>query len=224
MKDQTLKKVHRAEVFDLVSEAGLSHTEFQWSVEDSIQMGFTDVSKLTHIPTNYFFLFDFQPSNASTRFSPGVDRKTDFLFHEDGWEERRLQVMIWLASLKREIETIDPWTQLNQSSELLRAATNETDNSGFSDDELKSISDGINEIKEYLYRVHNLEAQNVEPHMVYLTEASSRLGRKDWKAILVSVLFSIIVDASLPAETTREIFRYVFTVLRPILVQQFLIE
>jgi hypothetical protein len=64
---------------------------------------------------------------------------------------------------------------------------------------------------------HKLDPELVESRLNYLIESSERVGRKDWLNLLISVLVSIVISAALPPEATRELFRFVGTVLRQII-------
>jgi hypothetical protein len=57
---------------------------------------------------------------------------------------------------------------------------------------------------------HKLDPELVESRLNYL-------GRKDWINLLISVLIGIVITSALPPEATRELFRFVGTVLRQII-------
>jgi hypothetical protein len=69
-----------------------------------------------------------------------------------------------------------------------------------------------------------LDPELVEGRINYLMAASERLGRKDWKNLLLATLISIVVSAALPPEVVRELFIFVGSVLRQILETPLLLQ
>ena len=92
---------------------------------------------------------------------------------------------------------------------LESAASTDTSNAPFTDEEKAYIVEGINEIKQYLLTAHKLDPELVESRLNYLIESWERVGRKDWINLLISVLVGIVISAALPPEATRELFRFV---------------
>ena len=124
----------------------------------------------------------------------------------------------WLARLKRETDSLDLWGAISKEAQILEsAASSDTSNAPFSTEEKAYIVDGINEIKQYLLTALKLDPELVESRLNYLVESSERVGRKDWINLLISVLVGIVINAVLPPEATRELFRFVGTVLRQII-------
>jgi hypothetical protein len=106
---------------------------------------------------------------------------------------------------------------------LESAATSDSSNTAFTANEKKYILSGLNEIKQYLLTAHKLDPELVESRLNYLAESSERVGRKDWLNLLISVLVGIVINAALPPEATRELFRMAGTVLRQILTSPLLL-
>jgi len=126
--------------------------------------------------------------------------------------------------LKREIDAPDLWNSISQGTDLIDSAASDTPNTPFTPDEKKYILSGLNEIKQYFLTAHKLDSELVEGRINYLIEASERLGRKDWKNLLLATLISIIVSAAFPPEMVRELFIFVGTVLRQILETPLLLQ
>ena len=134
------------------------------------------------------------------------------------WPEQFEFVKRWLASLKRETESPDLWGAISKEARILEsAASSDSSNAPFTLEEKAYILQGIDEIKQYLLTAHKLDPELVESRLNYLIESSERVGRKDWLNLLISVLVGIVISAALPPEATRELFRFVGTVLRQII-------
>jgi hypothetical protein len=215
MENRTLLQSQKNDVFSLISDSDLDPKDFEWT---KIAGGYTsqvaEVSRLIHKPSNFFFTFDYLPTAAHfARYSPGKETPTEDK-QAGTWHKQQEILCKWLNYLKREIESPDLWEAIAQESALLDEASASSSNEQFSDEEKSYIINGLNEIKQYLLIAHNLDPELVESKINYLVEASGRLGHKDWIIILVGTLISIVSAAYLPPETTRDIFRFVGTVLR----------
>jgi len=120
--------------------------------------------------------------------------------------------------VRREAESPDLWGSISKEAQILEsAASSDTSNASFTAEEKTYVVQGINEIKQYLSTAHKLDPELVESRLNYLVESSERVGRKDWINLLISVLIGIVINAALPPEATRELFRFVGTVLRQII-------
>lgn len=120
--------------------------------------------------------------------------------------------------MRREAESPDLWGSISKEAQILEsAASSDTSNASFTAEEKTYVVQGINEIKQYLSTAHKLDPELVESRLNYLVESSERVGRKDWINLLISVLIGIVINAALPPEATRELFRFVGTVLRQII-------
>lgn len=203
------------EVFESITTAGLEPSAFEWRDITGHQSGQT-VSQLVHKASGYYFTFD-NVTAFYSKWSPGAEK----LIESEGssaWGSQLTLVRKWLAYLKRETESPDLWGAISGEAKILEsAASADTSNVPFSAEEKAYMLNGLNEIKQYLLTAHRLDPELVESRLNYLIESSERLGRKDWLNLLVSVLVSIVINAALPPEATRELFRFVGTALRQII-------
>jgi len=81
--DATLTRVDKNRIFLLVEKSGIDPTEFRWDVEESQEAGagYGSVSyqssRLTHIPTGFYFKF----GGMLVICSPGETRKVEAKIH-----------------------------------------------------------------------------------------------------------------------------------------------
>ncbi|HBB86217.1 MAG TPA: hypothetical protein DC047_01215 [Blastocatellia bacterium] len=216
MNIRYLLKSQSNQILEAIRAAQCDPAEFEWQDTQGQQSGMT-VSKLVHTPSGtYYFTFD-NYQGFYSKWSPGAQTVTD----QNGtgnWSAQLQWFREWLSYLKRETESPDLWTEISKGARILEsAASSETSNAPFDAGEKANILKGLNEIKQYLLTAHKIDPELVESRLEYLIESSERLGRKDWLNLLVSVLVSIIISAALPPESTRELFRFVGSVLRQIL-------
>jgi hypothetical protein len=152
-----------------------------------------------------------------SKWVPGEQTGVDSNY-SDRWENQLGWFRDWLTYLKRETESPNLWEEISKEAQVLEsAASSDTSNAPFTIEEKAHIVQGINEIKQYLLTAHKLDPELVESRLNYLVESSERVGRKDWLNLLISVLIGIVINAALPPEATRELFRFVGTVLRQII-------
>jgi len=222
MQRNTILTSQKIEMFKAINEVGLNPVDFDWVEQESDYNRATIVSKLVHRSSDYFYTFDLKGDRFAAQYSPASSKAVDYDFFDD-WEEQFDNAYNWLTYVKREIEAFDPWAIITQESAVINATNSNDLNTPFSADEKKYVISGINEIKQYLLTAHKLDPELVESRLSYLVEASDRVGRKDWINLLLSVMIGIVVAAALPPETTREIFRFVGSVLSQILHQPLLL-
>jgi hypothetical protein len=203
-------------ILQTIIDNSLNPSEFAWLEEESDYTNKSLVSTLKHISSEYFFTFDIYRSGHWATLSPGETKPIEE-YNCGSWIYLWEYFETWLKSLKREIESPDLWSAIAQESELINATNSESDNFPFNKEEKKYILSGINEIRQYLLEVHKMDAELIEPRLKYLEEASERLGRKDWKNVLLSVIIGIILNATVTPESSRDILRFAGTVLHQIL-------
>ena len=215
MEIRYLLKSQAYQVFEAVTASGFEPTEFSWQNTEGIHDGST-VSQLVHNSSGYYFTFD-NYFNFHSQWEPG-QQSAFGSGHSEDWDDQLRWLENWLSYVKRETQTPDVWREIAKQAEVLEsAASADTSNTFFTTEEKAYIVEGINEIKQYLLNAHRLDPELVEARLNYLIESSERVGRKDWINLLISVLVGIVINAALPPETTRELFRFAGTVLRQII-------
>jgi hypothetical protein len=225
MEIRNLLKSQANDIFAELTSNGWNPADFEWKDERSRRSSTNRalISKLVHKPSGFWFTFDNANSAFYVQFSPAA-QTLQGTSNASSWDGQLSTFHAWLGYLKRETEAPDLWNAISQEPNLINSATSDTDNALFSAEEKHYILSGLNEIKQYLLTAHRLDPELVEGRINYLIESSERLGRKDWKNLLLATLVSIIINAALPSDTVREIFVFVGTVLRRILVSQFLLQ
>ena len=209
-----LMKSQAYEVFEVLRSNGWNPADFSWEEIRSPSNTNYAVSRLVHQASGYYFIFD-NYEGFLARWSPDNERESGS-GNPGSWRSQIAQFNTWLGYLKREIEAPDVWGAISQETQVLEAASDE-DNTPFTKDEKTYIRAGIDEIEQYLLTAHKLDPELIESRLKYLVESSERLGRKDWKNLLLATLVSIIIQAAVSPEAAREIFRFVGAALIQIL-------
>jgi hypothetical protein len=212
-----LLKSQANQVLQELTNAGWNPSDFKWEDTNSLNHRQKNpVSKLVHHSSGYYFLFDNIANGFISAWSPAKEILKQTA-NSSSWAGQIKHFKEWLGYLRREVESPDLWSAISKETELLDATSTDEANTPFSSEEKAYVLSGINEIKQYLLTAHRLDPELVEARLNYLAESSNRVGRKDWINLLLSVLVGIVMQASLPPEATRELFRFVGVVLRQIL-------
>lgn len=99
------------------------------------------------------------------------------------------------------MEAPDLWGSLAQERELLGSEPAEAVNTPFNADERSQIKRAIDEIRVYITTTYSLTDEplrRVNAKLDYLIDASTRLGRIDWKNLFVGALFSLALQQLSP--------------------------
>lgn len=205
-----------------LKDADWNANEFRWEEVKSHTYSNETASQLVHVASSFYFTFDNVGDGFYSRWSPG-DEIPVTTTQSASWGNQLNHFKQWLSFLRREVESPDLWAAISQETEVIDAASSDESNVPFTSDEKNYILNGLTEIKQYLITAHKLDPELVEARLGYLTSAVDRVGRKDWINLLLSVLVGIVIQAALPPDATRDLFRFVGSALSRILKHQLLL-
>ena len=158
---------------------------------------------------NYFFEFQLRGDTYAGRFSPGENKREQWL--EIGrWPNVPRIVLLWTTWLQRELSTPDPWKALPGYSSVadLRVAP-DVANTQFTVSEAQSVTRALEEIRKILLqhvRGSQASEQLVNQEINRLAETSKQMGRKDWFNIAIGALVQVAIAVALPADVTKHVF------------------
>lgn len=199
------------QLFEAISIAGLEPSEFEW--KDTGGLYGRQVSQLAHRNSGYYFTFD-NSEGFNSSFSPGKETLKE-IHSNSGWGPQFEYFRRWLSYVNRETQSPDLWQAISREAQILETAASSSEpNTRFTSEEKEYLFKGLGEIRQYLLTAHKLDPELIESRLKYLVESSERVGRKDWLNLLISVLIGIVITAALPPEATRDLFRFVGSVLR----------
>lgn len=230
MQENELLRSQKNSLFQAIQTREMDPADFVWKQDKEIFPGKPTIT-ICHRFSEFYFVIDegeydgggftnfdyvnsyhyeYAPGNASLT-SSGQDLSWDGVVSSFGG---------WLGYLKREIDSPDLWETITQERKLEESVASDDDNSFFSSDEQKQISERVLEIEQFLLKTHNLNEEHqkfVRDRMEYLIESSERLGKKDWKSLAFGVLLSTAMGIGLNGVEIGEVMRFVGGVLGPIL-------
>jgi len=148
------------------------------------------------------------------------------IFPDSGWTNFAtclIQIEIW-----KENELKEYLYEKNQP-DLLQFITNKEtkklsfinfeDNSPFDKEEKKLVIQGLNEIKILLkddFNFSKSQMQIITDKLNNLEEATERLGKTDWKSILIATIFSIISTLALDVNNAEKLLQLFSKVIQNI--------
>lgn len=207
-----LQKWQQNLIFEAVQSARLSPGEFDCDFG-------ADESAFRHRPSGAYFVVGGDAGDYVTRYLAGdspVEERT-------GLSQYRLmqQVQLWLAAVKRDIETPDLWGQLQRDADLLGAVSDEDiDNTPFTPAEQAEIAGQLQELGDYVRRTYSpseSQMRLLDERLNYLAAATSRVSRKDWLIMVAGVILGYVLTVALPPEAAVHVLGTLLTNIRHVL-------
>jgi len=197
-KKCTLLHTQKKRVYDILREAGMEPAEFTWSDVEILQRLF--VSVLKHRGGQHYFLSSSYEMDAWCIACPGVYRTMDYGYPKT-WEEQEGIFRQWAGSLKREMDTQDPWVELAKyrlvlDGELPGEAVNEP----IPAVEADQIGQALTRLADHAAQELSLsgeQAAMVRDKLAYLAEAARRQRSRDWIYTTMGVWASMAAALSL---------------------------
>jgi hypothetical protein len=203
-----VNKFERNTTFVAVREAGFDPTEFELHTRGP-------ETELLHSPSH---------SRLAIGLNDYAKRWVDAVVARRpaacmGMSEWNAALDSWLAELK-DLDTPDLWESLADPPQLLDLSSG-TDNSRFSAWEQAEITRQfaalITETEDSLPHEDKLR---LEERIAYLEEAAMRVGRLDWRTLVVGALLGDVVTGLLPPDATRVVLLGLFRALAHLLGHQ----
>jgi hypothetical protein len=227
----TLTKTQKNDVLARVRGAGLDPRDFVWVEQSSpAWSGWNgyQADTLVHKPTGYYCaVFDppaavgaMHLSDASIPMLTAGPYVAAFEPTHNGPRGRLVGVSlnsvltgieVWLAVVKREHEAPDLWAELTATDAPLNVLILELDgpNAPFTQPERERLATSLDQIRDHLAALYDLTAEQIgvmNSGFAELRSASERLGKKDWKGILINWLLTIATTAGFTPEARQALF------------------
>jgi hypothetical protein len=123
---------------------------------------------------------------------------------------------LWLDDVKRDIQTPDLWAELSRDTGMLGASSYDISNAPFTSDEQKNIAEHLQYVAEHVrqhYALSIMQTEKLDALIDYAVKAAGRMGRTDWRNVLVGAVLGWVISAAVAPEYAHEIFMHF---LRPI--------
>jgi hypothetical protein len=192
--------------FDVESPMKLVHKE----TEEHFDFGVEDLSKNEYPAACY----SVPGADSVSRHSCGGFHQLTVVFDQ------------WCVILRQYLERVGRASQLpdlfssasrEDSPMQVLVLTASLENRPFSPPEVLLIAQKLGELEAHIKESRELtldQLQILSAQIKYLAESSTRLGRKDWLSILLSVLFSLAISGVFAPERAEELMRYGFAMFQ----------
>ena len=168
--------------------------------------------------TSYYFEFGVAAGmtlEEVSRYSPG-DEYIVTACRAYGWKDRLRHVDQWLVNLKREMEEPDLWEEWKRRGTLLTDLTGDIRNSPFCAAEIESVTLELTNLRKVIEKKFGQSldhAKIIEAKIGYLQESLKRVGRIDWRNILIGSLMQIGLELALTQVQWKELLQLAWTAL-----------
>lgn len=113
-----------------------------------------------------------------------------------GFEQFVQQVPSWAAAVREWANTPDLWESLKAPSSILDGLESDSDNTLFTADEQAEIKVQLDSIADSIKKSYELTAsqtKKLDEKIEEIKKDSKRLGRKDWKNIVIASFFALVL-------------------------------
>jgi len=197
---KTLGKEKGNQILKAIQDKALNPAEFDW--DDRAE----DI-RLHHRPSGASFAFGGAPGEYNVRYAAGDEPVIEVPKYS--WDAVMISVGAWLGAVKHDIETRDLWAELRRQNELLAGSWEQAaENMPFTPDERDEIARQLKHLGEHVSRYYPLSDQQLavlDSKLDELLEATHRLGRKDWRLVVIGTMLGYVVVAGLPPAAGRHI-------------------
>lgn len=215
MPNHELPTTQKNALLDVIRAEGLDPQDFSWEevLSSATLVGagrqpYT-VERLLHRPTGYWFKFDVDANRSGSLWaeylpsSEGSARSD----HAGSWAYVFGYFQEWAGRVAREHQAPNLWAEVGRERELVAPPQADENNTRFSAQELALVRMQLRELKELLTSSYDLDherARQLATRVEYLEGAAERVGRLDWRQILVAELLGLVIRAVVPEGAFRE--------------------
>lgn len=208
-KKYTLLHAQKKRVYDILREVGLEPAEFSWSNVEIVEKLL--VSRLNYRGgEQYYFQFSSYEVNAWCVACPGRYRTMDHWYPKT-WEEQEGIFRTWAQTLKRELDTPDPWAELGKYRLVINGElSGDVVNEPIAAVEAEQISLALMELGESAARELSLrddQAALLRARLAYVADAARRERSRDWVYTVLGAWASTAAALALTEEQAAALWR-----------------
>jgi hypothetical protein len=196
-----LEKFQRIGIYEALEAGGLDPRECDLSEDDA-------EARISHIPSGSHFTLGSSPLPWRGSYVVG-DSALSTPYEAYAWTKVEEHVRRWAEKVKRDVDTPDPWKELQRERELFTGAGYaDVANAPFTADEQAEIAEQLGEIKEYVQKTYSLSKEQtalMEAGFAELRASSRHLGRMTWRLTFLGVVFTFVVGGILPPDAVHTI-------------------
>jgi hypothetical protein len=200
-----LMKSQRADLFKVLEENHLNPADFEIVPSTAKALSHERGEQIRLRGTDYYFSVypnesEYRREKFFVEFSPGEEK-----IHEldlcANWAFVCYKFVDYLSFLQREINTLDPWTEIEKLSETLKSLPEAPSDVPLDKVEQKRISKTLGEIEQMLLEHVEDSAEQTEyvkQQFKVLRDAITKFGRKDYLMLLYTTVIGVATTLRLP--------------------------
>lgn len=145
-----------------------------------------------HGSYNFQFGISFDRSHEISSFGPG----TEYNFQTEkgrDWDDRIVHLEIWLQCLRRELDTPDLWDEWKKAAPLVEVSEGASNNP-FTEAEAAAVRRELQSLRDRVGHLPDLSDSDrawINSRFDSLDREVSRLGRLDWRTLLIGVVMEV---------------------------------
>jgi len=213
----TLLKTQKNEIFTLIQDYDLEPANSIWnnatikvsSPNQGLVRGRYRVPRLIYKNSDFYFQFELYPGGHKCLFSPGRDKPFNSEIH-GSWVHLTNCIKEWLHNLKREIEAIDLWAEMEKyKTSVSLTLPEQVLNEPISVYEAERIADKLQELAdkiEELFQLTKEQSQFVRSKLTYLSEVAKRQRSIDWVHTSIGVFATIAMGLALAPDQAKKLW------------------
>jgi hypothetical protein len=221
--DRRLLTSQKNQLIPIITSAGLELTEFEFLTVRTDE----DVSEVRHIPTGFYFRFEYNSKDFSFHgdevrfaavYSPGQNERTTTSRHLSGFPDQLKCFRFWIRALLQEVSAVDMWAEIAKQHQLM--AMPQFDERPFSESEQEYIADQLQNIFNR-YIPNNREPDKLEyiaESVRYLVDESKQVSnRRRYVLIVFGFFLTQIAGGFFPPEKAAQLIRDLIAALVPLI-------
>jgi hypothetical protein len=199
-----------------VREAGFTRDQFDFV---DVPGGDYDFTALVYLPDTGFRFYFYPASRRwSVEYWPGED--TTSRWEDVGeWDAVLTRVDWWLGYLRRELDVGDPWAEA-VAGEVAQLGAGPAVNTPFTEPEREAVVARIEQVKAFLLEADFRAEQDrhiIIERLDYLTDATKRLGRFDWRGAAVSGVIDLAILGFVEKDQVRAVMDFLIGTVHKLL-------
>ena len=213
MLEFLLLTTQKNDVLEAIQRQGFAPDEFDWDkvgLQGDMMADDGLVSVLRHKSSGYRFFFDMRRENVFwATYRPGLQSPQEHI-EAPAWPYMLELVKKWAANVRREVGAPDLWGQWEfQTPVRDSGAAFEDDMKPLSADEKRQIQEGLANLRTLIaeeFRPIEERLGEIEKRLQYLSDATERLNRFDWRGAAFNTALTIGACLSLDTEGGSRLF------------------
>jgi len=202
-----LLKSQKAYLYDII--AANMFSPFLFELKDVIGASNNKITSVTYKHSNYYYMINASETQFLLNCSPGENALTESS-QVSTWAHASTYFNRWLTNLRREIEVIDKWKQLEEQMPDI-SIIQDGNNGKFTFNEFIQVETKINLLKLRILEIP-LEPEQIRvlnDKLDYCIELAKSANKFDWGSYFLGVITNIILTLSVTPANAHMIWQAV---------------